>query len=352
MVRLWGKDDRPGGLAAALDAAAPSSAVASGSLSGTATLTPTIPARRPGAAVIEIGVDLPVSPSDALEWFCVPEKWTRFQGQQAWLDPKPGGRLRLDLGGGVFIRGQYLEVGARQLSFSWGKEGDNALPAESTHVTVDTAAAPGGCFLVLRHDGLDGEQADSHRSGWRYHLLRLAVACSGSTGYTELVDLFLAAAAEPDPVARRGLIDRVCGEGAHFAIDEGDDDHGTPQIAGRLGRLVEQGHQRVRSGPVERRGGVVRAPFEVTTSGGARVADGELVAAVKDKKLVAVGLFESPRSPQGTRASSTALRPQTAGELGGTQPRPTHPAPDAADLPPAPRASSLPPPRPADRWNG
>ena len=73
------------------------------------------------------------------------------------------------------------------------------------------------------------------------------MASSGSTGDTELVDLFLAAAAESDPVARRGLIDRVCGEAAHFAVDEGDDDYGTPQIAGRLGRLVEQGDQRIRS---------------------------------------------------------------------------------------------------------
>ena len=139
---------------------------------------------------------------------------------------------------------------------------------------------------MLRHYGLDGEQADRHRSGWRYHLLRLAVVCSGSTGHAELVDLFLAAAAESDPVARRGLIDRVCGEAAHFAVDEGDDDYGTPQIAGRLGRLVEQGDQRIRSGPVERRGGVLRAPFAVVNPGGALVADGEIIAAIKDKRLV------------------------------------------------------------------
>ena len=97
---------------------------------------------------------------------------------------------------------------------------------------------------------------------------------------------------------------------------------------------------------------MLRAPFEVTDPRGARVADGEVVAAVKDEKLVSVGLFESPRSAPGTRASSTALRPLTADDLGRTQPRPTHPAPDAADLPPAPRASSLPPPRPSDRWHG
>ena len=346
MVRLWGKDDdRPGGLAAALAAAAPS-----GPGSTTATLAPTITAQPPGAAVIEIGVDLPISHSDALEWFCVPEKWTRFQGQQAWLDPKPGGRLRLDLGGGVFIRGHYLEVEDRQLSFSWGKEGDNSLPAESTQVTLTTAPAPGGCSLVLRHYGLDGEQADRHRSGWRYHLLRLAVACSGATGHTELVDLFLASAAETDPVARRGLIDRVCGETAHFAIDEGDDDYGTPQIAGRLGRLVEQGDQRVRSGPVERRGGVLRAPFTVLNPVGALVAEGEIIAAVKDKKLVSVGLFESIRSAPGTLAPEPKFEAPADDD---TEPTPTHPAPDAAPkLPPAPLASSLPPPRAGDRWEG
>lgn len=347
MVRLWGKEDRPGGLSAALAAAAP----APGS-SATTSTAPAVQARPPGAAVIEIGVDLPVSPSDALEWFCVPEKWTRFQGQQAWLDPKPGGRVRLDLGGGVFIRGHYLEIEDRQLSFSWGKEGDSALPAESTQVTITTEAQPGGCSLILRHYGLDGEQADRHRSGWRYHLLRLAVACSGATGNEELVDLFLAAAAESDPVTRRGLVDRVCGETAHFAIDEGSDDYGTPQIAGRLGRLADIGDHRSRSGPVERRGGVLRAPFTVTNASGAEVAVGEIVAAVRDKKLTAVGLFEGPRSvPRAEPEPTPASTSRAAAD--GTEPTPTHPAPDAApSLPPAPAASALPPPRAADRWEG
>lgn len=337
MVRLWGKDDRPGGLAAALEAVAPSTATAGGTGTSTgASLQPTVAPAPPGTAVIEIGVDLPVSPSDALEWFCVPEKWTRFQGQQAWLDPKPGGRLRLDLGGGVFIRGHYLEVEDRQLSFSWGKEGDTALPAESTQVTITTAPAPGGCSLLLRHYGLDGEQADRHRSGWRYHLLRLAVACSGATGHTEQVDLFLAAAAEPDPVTRRGLVDRVCGEAAHFAVDDSQDDYGTPQIAGRLGRLAEQGDQRVRSGPVERRGAVLRAPYTVTNPAGATVSRGDLVASIKDKKLVAIGLFEAPRSAP---VALVTGQPATA------------PPPGEA-LPPPPKASSLPPPKPSDRWQG
>jgi uncharacterized protein YndB with AHSA1/START domain len=285
VVRLWGRDDRfalkDAAIAAAMDR------------------TLTEEARRvPGApGPIEIGVDLQVPATDALRWFCEPGLWTRFQGQQAWLDPKPGGRLRLDLGDGMFIRGHYVEVDGSNVSFTWGMEGDPNLPPESTEVVVSAIPRPGGCALVLRHFGLPDEaQTRVHRSGWRYHLLRLAVAASGATGDTETVDLFLAASSEPDASARRGLLERACTPGFEFS-DGVSDDFGTGPVSAQLGRLIEGGKRRVRIGPIDRRGGLIKCTYAL------RRADaddsepdldrGELVAAIDARKLTAISFFEA-----------------------------------------------------------
>jgi uncharacterized protein YndB with AHSA1/START domain len=284
VVRLWGRDDRFALKDAAIAAALDRSLHAEGQATDGA----------PGP--IEIGVDLRVAPAEALVWFCDPNRWTRFQGKQAWLDPRPGGRLRLDLGNGVMIRGHYVEVDERHVTFTWGKEGDPSLPSESTEVTVMAVPRPDGCALILRHTGLPNEgQSAAHRSGWRYHLLRLAVAANGATGDTETVDLFLAASSEPDVTARRGLLERTCTAGFEFA-DGRADDFGVNPVAAQLGRLIERGQRRTRVGPIDRRGGLVRCRYAV------RRADaddstppqdvGEMIAAIDAGKLTAVSFFE------------------------------------------------------------
>jgi uncharacterized protein YndB with AHSA1/START domain len=284
VVRLWGRDDRFALKDAAIAAALDRSLHADGQTGIGA----------PGP--IEIGVDLKVPPAEALVWFCDPNRWTRFQGKQAWLDPRPGGRLRLDLGNGVMIRGHYVEVDERHVAFTWGKEGDPALPSESTEVTVTTVPRPEGCALILRHVGLPDEvQVAAHRSGWRYHLLRLAVAANGATGDTEIVDLFLAACSEPDATARRGLLDRTCGPDFEFS-DGRTDDFGVGPVSAHLGRIVEAGLRKSRLGSIERRGGLLRCRFAVhradADEASRPIDEGELVASIDAQKLTAVSFFD------------------------------------------------------------
>jgi uncharacterized protein YndB with AHSA1/START domain len=304
MVRLWGRDDRFALKDAAIAAALDRSLHAE---------NPSWTSREPS---IEIGVDLAVPAAEAMVWFCDPQRWVRFQGRQAWLDPKPGGRLRLDLGNDVLIRGHYVSIDDHEITFTWGMEGGGALPAESTEVTV--TAVPQGddrCALILRHYGLpDAHQSDLHRSGWRYHLVRLAVAASGATGETELVDLFLAAASEPDKTARRGLLDRVCKEGAEFS-DGRSNEFGANQIASLFGRVVESGQRRTRVGPVERHGGIARCDYVVRNEKGVDdrpVGRGQLVAAVDATHLTAVSFFEDRGDAIG--------RPAHAAQVAGDDP--------------------------------
>lgn len=284
MVRLWGRDDRFALKDAAIAAALDRSLHAEGQ----------VPDGAPRA--IEIGVDLKVPPAEAILWFCDPNRWTRFQGKQAWLDPRPGGRLRLDLGDGVTIRGHYVEVDDDHLSFTWGKEGDPSLPAESTDVSVTAVPRPDGCALILRHIGLPNEsQSAAHRSGWRYHLLRLAVAANGATGDTETIDLFLAACSEPDVTVRRGLLERVCKSDFEYS-DGRSDDFGVKPVSTQLGRLIESGQRRTREGPIDRRGGLIRCRYVVrrvdADDNELPIDAGDLVAAIDAQKLTAVSLFE------------------------------------------------------------
>lgn len=284
MVRLWGRDERfalkDAAIAAAMDRSLNPSDAAR-------------PGERPGP--IEIGVDLDVPPAEALVWFCDPNRWTRFQGREASLDPRPGGRLRIDLGDGVIIVGHYVNVDQAEVSFTWGMENNPSLPAESTRVTVTAMPRGSGCELTLRHEGLvDTAQALSHRSGWRYHLLRLAVAASGVSGETEMVELFLAAATEHDETARRGLLRRACGDQVELA--EGlEHKLGIADVAAYLGKSNDRGVYRlVRTGEVQRLGLLLRCGYAVRQAGGGGPADDrrELVAVLdSDYKFKAISLF-------------------------------------------------------------
>jgi uncharacterized protein YndB with AHSA1/START domain len=314
VVRLWGRDDRFALKDAAIAAALDRSLHADGQSHAGA----------PGP--IEIGVDLKVSPAEALVWFCDPQRWTRFQGRQAWLDPRPGGQLRVDLGNGVMIRGHYVEVDERHVAFTWGKEGDPTLPSESTEVTVTAVPRPDGCALILRHIGLpDQAQSEAHRSGWRYHLLRLAVAANGATGDTEVIDLFLAACSEPDRTARQGLLERACAPDFEYS-DGRTNDFGVGPVSTQLGRLIEAGLRKARVGPIDRRGGLIRCRFAVRRADDDDLAPpvdlGDLVVAIDAQKLTAVSFFDvlpatasanpAPAAPADADANPWRDAPSTA----------------------------------------
>lgn len=249
---------------------------------------------------VEVRVALPMAPSEVPRWFCDPGLWVKFQGQQASLDPRPGGRLRIDMGDRIIIAGNYLEVGDDHVAFSWGCETDTAMPPGSTVVRITAEpAGEGRCTVILRHEGLvDDEHAAEHRSGWRYHLTRLGVAATGSSGPAAAIDLFLAAASEIDPVARRGLLDRVCSATVVVA-DDTEEVQGVAALARHFERVAGDTTPRlVRTGPVERVGMLVRCPYSVrkdvpgdsATAG--ELEHGQLIAALDRKGLIsALSLF-------------------------------------------------------------
>lgn len=257
-----------------------------------------VPLTRPGigpVGPVEVSVAVRLPADQLLLWFLDPERWVRFQGRQAWIDPVPQGRIRIEMAPGVYTAGTFLAVDDHRVCFTWGREHDHAMPAGSTTVTITvTATGPGTSRVDLVHEGLpDRGLAEEHRGGWRYHLVRLAVAAGGASGDDELVDLFLAATAEPDPIARRGLLERTCSADVHVA-DGNDDTYGVTPLAAKLGRLVAEapGLALVRVGAAERVGAILRCPYALRREPDLELERGQLVATLdRNHHLAAVSLF-------------------------------------------------------------
>ena len=96
-------------------------------------------------------------------------------GVRAELDPRPGGRFRVEVEQGGVAAGEYREVEPpHRLVFSWGWEGDEALPPGSTTVEITVVPAGSGSLLRLRHLGLPTEaQRELHQGGWTLYTDRL-----------------------------------------------------------------------------------------------------------------------------------------------------------------------------------
>lgn len=96
-------------------------------------------------------------------------------GTRAELDPRPGGRLRIEVESGTVAAGEYREVDPpHRLVFSWGWEGDEAVPPGSTMVEITVVPAGSGSLLRLRHLGLPTEEnRQLHQAGWAMYTDRL-----------------------------------------------------------------------------------------------------------------------------------------------------------------------------------
>jgi uncharacterized protein YndB with AHSA1/START domain len=246
------------------------------------------------AEPVAVAVDVPVDADELLGWFLDADRWPRFQGRQAWLDPVLGGRLRVEMADGIFTAGTFVEIGKGHLVFTWGREGDLAMPAGSTTVTVDLHPTASGTRIELVHEGLvDRGLAEEHAGGWRYHLVRLGVAASGADRDATVVDLFLAATAEPNAIARRGLLERTCTPEVEVA-DGHDITSGVTSLASKLGRMVQDAPslRLVRLGEVERVGALLRCDYGLRRDPDEVLERGQLVAGVdRQHKLQAVSLF-------------------------------------------------------------
>jgi len=122
-------------------------------------------------------------PATVFAFLTDPEKILRWMGSEVTTETHAGG-LYLVKGVGErhrVARGAFREVvPVHRLAYSFGWEGDEAVPPGSGLVEIDLIDRDGGTLLRMTHSGLPDEaQCAGHGRGWAHYLGRLAMAATG-----------------------------------------------------------------------------------------------------------------------------------------------------------------------------
>ena len=157
--------------------------------------------KAPAEDEIEVERRIEARPETVFAYFIDPERFLKWQGVDAELDPEPGGLFRVTVTGRsrVVARGEYVEVDPpKRVVFTWGWEQieglpdgmDGLLPGTST-VEVTLEPAGEGTILRLRQSGLRTDpEKKVHIEGWGTVLDRLTiVAAGGDPGPYPLAEL-------------------------------------------------------------------------------------------------------------------------------------------------------------------
>jgi uncharacterized protein YndB with AHSA1/START domain len=137
---------------------------------------------QPQTDVLERELHIAARPETVFAFFTDPARMIRWMGQNATLDPRPGGICRIDINGYI-TRGEYLEVVPHsRVVFTWGweNEGSTPRPGEST-VEISLAPDGEGTIVRLRHLGLNAEERTNHGLGWDQFLPNLVAAAKGAS---------------------------------------------------------------------------------------------------------------------------------------------------------------------------
>jgi uncharacterized protein YndB with AHSA1/START domain len=135
--------------------------------------------------VVQRRVEIDASPETVWEFLVDQEKATRWMGEKASFDPRPGGEYRVDVIPGNTTSGEFVEVDPpRRLVFTWGWEpgpnGANPVPPGSSTIEIELETDGEGTILHFVHRDLPtSEAAASHGHGWDHYLERLQAVSEG-----------------------------------------------------------------------------------------------------------------------------------------------------------------------------
>jgi uncharacterized protein YndB with AHSA1/START domain len=124
-------------------------------------------------------IRIDATPEEVFPYFIDAERFVRWMGDWAKLEPTAGGVFAADING-VPIRGEYVVVEPpHRVVFTWGSAGNAVLPAGSTTVEVTLNPDGDSTLLELVHRDLPDEEAPKHATGWAHYLARVATAAGG-----------------------------------------------------------------------------------------------------------------------------------------------------------------------------
>ena len=133
---------------------------------------------------VERELEIAARPETVWQLLTDPNEATRWMGQAAAFDLRPGGAYRVEVIPGNVAIGEFVEIDPpRRLVYTWGWESGpgSSVPPGSTTVEFELAEADeGGTLLRFRHSDLPSrESAESHGHGWDHYFERLAAFAAG-----------------------------------------------------------------------------------------------------------------------------------------------------------------------------
>jgi uncharacterized protein YndB with AHSA1/START domain len=132
---------------------------------------------------VEREIAIAASPETVWELLVDEREATRWMGQVASFDLRPGGSYRVEVIPGNTASGEFVEIDPpRKLVYTWGWESGvgGAVPPGSSTVEFELEASDTGTLLHFRHTGLpSSDAAASHGHGWDHYLERLATLAAG-----------------------------------------------------------------------------------------------------------------------------------------------------------------------------
>jgi uncharacterized protein YndB with AHSA1/START domain len=140
-----------------------------------------VPAAPDETSVVEHDVLVAARPETVFAYFTDPAKMVHWMGDEATLDPRPGGVCRVVWTAAGVMAGEFVEVlPYSRLVFRWGWEaGVFNVPPSSTEVEVSLAPEGDGTRVRLTHRRMPERARRFHTMGWQHYLGRLALAARG-----------------------------------------------------------------------------------------------------------------------------------------------------------------------------
>jgi uncharacterized protein YndB with AHSA1/START domain len=134
---------------------------------------------------LEHEIRIEASPETVFAFFTDPVKMVRWMGNEATLDPRPGGVFQVAFVreiGEVAARGEFVEVVPfERIVFTWGIDAEPfGVPPGTTRVEVSLVPDGGGTIVRLAHTQLPGAAVEFHSAGWGHYLERLAIVAAGA----------------------------------------------------------------------------------------------------------------------------------------------------------------------------
>jgi uncharacterized protein YndB with AHSA1/START domain len=119
-------------------------------------------------------------PQTLFSFFTDPEKMVRWMGSHILMEPKLGGKYRIDVNGHDIAMGEYIEIVPNEkIVMTWGWEKSKLVPPGSSTLEFKLVPKDNGTLLLLTHYDLPVEEMASHLQGWTHYTTRLQQLVEG-----------------------------------------------------------------------------------------------------------------------------------------------------------------------------